>query len=278
VVVTTYEQPGTLLLVLAALDRQSRVPDEVVVADDGSSGAAIAALEADAGRHAFRLLHVWQPHDGFRAARSRNNGIHHATGRCIGFLDQDTVPHRDWLATHLAAAGPGRVGLGYAIFLTEDESAGLRREDVESGLFERRHSPRAMRRLRQLHRKCAFYAFLRRAGCAVKSKPTLKSGNFLACRDDLVEVNGFDEEYAGWGQEDDDLGRRLYAIGVRPAVLHGRALVTHLPHPTRRPPEWKAGANIRRYREHSGRARCRCGLNGHPHPDVRMRVLNPGRV
>jgi GT2 family glycosyltransferase len=52
-------------------------------------------------------------------------------------------------------------------------------------------------------------------------------------RDDLLAVNGFDEEYAGWGiGEDSDVGTRLYHLGRPRKFVHGRAVVYHLNHPT----------------------------------------------
>ena len=34
-------------------------------------------------------------------------------------------------------------------------------------------------------------------------------------KSDLLEVDGYDENFQGWGNEDDDLGRRLYKAGIR---------------------------------------------------------------
>ena len=49
-------------------------------------------------------------------------------------------------------------------------------------------------------------------------------------RDDLIAVNGFDEDFEGWGREDSDLGARLYNLGLQRKMVYGRALVYHLNH------------------------------------------------
>ena len=49
-------------------------------------------------------------------------------------------------------------------------------------------------------------------------------------RADLIEVNGFDEEYEGWGLEDSDLGNRLYHLGLYRKLVYGRAIIHHLNH------------------------------------------------
>jgi len=273
VIITTYRQPETLAFVLAALARQSVPPGEVVVADDGSGAATAAMLAAEAAGRPFRLVYVRQPDDGFRAARSRNNGIHAARGSVLAFLDQDTLPHRGWLASHLAAVGPGRVSLGHVMGLSEAAASGLTRAAVDAGAFETMHAAAEWAQLGRVHRRYAVYALLRRAGIGIKTKPKLASGNFAACREDLRRVNGFDEEYRGWGQEDDDLGRRLYGAGVRPRVRVCQAVVTHLPHPLRRPEAWKGGANAARFAAGRVAIRCGHGLDAHPHRDVQMNVL-----
>ena len=75
VIATTHDREDALDAVLRGLSRQSDKDFEVVVADDGS-GPATAALIADwTPRLGRPLAHVWQPHQGFRAAEMRNRAI-----------------------------------------------------------------------------------------------------------------------------------------------------------------------------------------------------------
>ena len=56
--------------------------------------------------------------------------------------------------------------------------------------------------------------------------------NMAFWRDDLVAVNGFDEDYTGWGTgEDSDIGTRLYHLGRPRKFVYGRAITFHLNHP-----------------------------------------------
>ncbi len=275
VVVTTFESPRTLRLVLLGLARQTIPPLEVLAADDGSSSETEAMLRRTAPELNFPLSRVWQPNEGFRAARSRNNAIARARGGILAFLDQDTVPHAGWLEALTVGVDPGRVALGDAIALAENEAAGLDEAAVRSGAFERAGSEAARRRLAALQRKHLFYAWLRRTGLAIKAKPRLRSCNFAITAETIRAVNGFDETYVGWGQEDDDLGRRLYKRGVTPLIRAAAARVSHWPHPPRRPTDWNAGENARRYRAGaSGPASCEAGLSHHPHADVRVTVIS----
>ncbi|WP_340296064.1 glycosyltransferase family 2 protein, partial [Aquipuribacter hungaricus] len=98
VVVTHYDAPDRLALVLAGLAAQTLPADrfEVVVADDGSPVAPVLPPQP----YALRL--VAQEDDGFRAAAARNLGAAAGTGRVLCFLDGDTVPEPGYLAAVLA--------------------------------------------------------------------------------------------------------------------------------------------------------------------------------
>jgi GT2 family glycosyltransferase len=125
-----------------------------------------------------------------------------------------------------------------------------------------------MAKLRQQQRKYRVYAWMRRLRSPFKpTRPSFSSGNASAWKADVVRVNGFDESYVGWGQEDDDLGRRLYMAGVRPVPILTTAFATHLHHPSRHG-DWDKGANLSRYRARPHSWRCDHGLSEHPHPDV----------
>ena len=96
VVVTHFEQQDQLDRTLAALRRQTRPPDEVVVADDGSPRAP----EVPAG---VRL--VRQHDDGFRAAAARNLGVQASTGELLVLLDADTAPEPGFVERMVALPG-----------------------------------------------------------------------------------------------------------------------------------------------------------------------------
>lgn len=274
VIISTYRQPQNLCLTLQALSRQTIIPAEVMIADDGSSDETRHALDELAPELPFRLLHVWQPDKGFRAARSRNNAIHHARGEIIAFLDQDTLPHRLWLERMLYYLRPGHLCTGYLLNLPEHAAAQLDRKTIERGEFETCHSASEYKSLDMLQAKFTVYSLLRRAGIGIKGRPAFASGNAAAYRHNLLSVNGFDEEYVGWGQEDDDLGWRLYMSGIKPVPVVNRALVSHIAHPVRHDSTWKDGANIERYRRPRTTFKCGSGLDAHPHQDVRVTELD----
>jgi GT2 family glycosyltransferase len=89
--------------------------------------------------------------------------------------------------------------------------------------------------------------------------------NVSISKGDFIRVNGFDEEFEGWGQEDDDIAWRLQRLGVRQARLRYAGLALHLWHPSRQTEAGEGQSNLRllNSRRAAGRVWCQRGLAGH---------------
>jgi hypothetical protein len=106
------------------------------------------------------------------------------------------------------------------------------------------------------------------------TKPRLAGGNFSVGREDYARVNGFDERFRGWGQEDDDLGLRLRAAGVRLESILDRTWSLHVWHPTdpSATPRWRDGVNVAYFTRRGRLTACREGLVRRELSDLAWRV------
>ena len=226
-VISTYNRPQALDQVLASAARQRVQPLQILVADDGS-GLETARVVARWQQHfGERLLHVWQPDEGFRLSAARNRAIRDATGELVVFVDGDCLMREDFIEQHQRLAERGfatagnRVLLGEAI--TPDIEAGRcnpldwsctqwlsawQRGDVNHALGLARLPGQAWRRL--------------------SGRPWrhFKGCNMALWREDLVRLNGFEQEISGWGFEDTDLILRWFNLGGR--LKSGRFATTVL--------------------------------------------------
>jgi glycosyltransferase involved in cell wall biosynthesis len=115
VVVPTYNRKEQLIRCLAALERQSILPQEfeVVVVDDGSTDGTEGALRDLT--FPFRLQFHRQPNQGPGAAR--NLAISKAQGELLLFIGDDIIADERLLETHLLAhairTDPGDAVLGH---------------------------------------------------------------------------------------------------------------------------------------------------------------------
>src|SRR5215469_4492500 len=106
VVIPVYNRQQDVQRALASALRQTLAPAEIVVVDDGSTDASVAAVTA-LNESRIRLVR----HDRNRgAAAARNTGIAAARGDWIALLDSDDEWDRDKLARQIAAltAAPDR--------------------------------------------------------------------------------------------------------------------------------------------------------------------------
>ncbi len=147
--------------------------------------------------------------------------------------------------------------LGDCFRIEKELSETLSEDGARRGEFLNWYVNGESERLARQHRKARFYGFLRHP-----RKPKLVGNNFGVWRSDFERVNGFDENFRGWGQEDDDLGLRLRRSGVRLDSILGWTRSYHLWHP--RDPsttaEWRAGVNVPYFLRARRLTRCRNGL------------------
>jgi glycosyltransferase involved in cell wall biosynthesis len=228
-VLTTYNWPDALRLVLASALEQSVLPEEVIVADDGSGEPTADVIRAFTPRFAERglpLRHVWHPDEGFRAAAIRNRALAQAAGEYVLLIDGDCVLHRDFVRSHLAFARPGRFVQGTRVLLDAERARrALAGGETRFGALERgignRMNALAIGWLSPL---------VPTPSDPLEGVRSCNMGFWLA---DARRVNGFDERFVGWGREDSEFVVRLVNAGLRRRKLKFGGIVYHLWHPER---------------------------------------------
>jgi glycosyltransferase involved in cell wall biosynthesis len=266
VVLSTYERPRDLALVLAGYALQGDPDFEVVVADDGS-GPETAAVIADAARTGLPVRHVWHPDRGFRKTESLNRAIASCRSDYLIFSDGDCIPRPDFVATHRALAGRGRFLSGGYVRLPPFASAALTREDVSGGrIWDGSELGR-----RGVSRRAAALRLLPPGPLPTlldRITPTRASWNGMNAstwREAVLAVNGFDLELE-YGGLDREFGQRLENLGYRGVQVRHRAVVLHLHHdrPYRDPAVVARQRSIRNRVRASGRTRAERGIGELP--------------
>lgn len=223
---TTYNRPSALALVLESVLRQTVLPSEVLIADDGSGEETAQVVQSCAARFADRghtLTHVWQADRGFRAGAIRNRAIAAATQPYILLADGDCVLHREFVRSHLAFARTGTFVQGTRVLLDQAATQlAIQQQRTQFGPFGRGMGNRL---------NALFIPWL--APLVPSSSDPLRgvrSANMAFWREDAIAVNGFDEQFVGWGREDSEFVVRLTNAGVRRRKLKFGGIVYHLWH------------------------------------------------
>jgi hypothetical protein len=254
-VISTYNQPDALAKTLRGFARQSRWPDEVLLSDDGSGDVTREIVKQFAAHSPVSVQHIWQPHNGFRKTIILNQTVAAASGDYLIFTDADCVPHPQFVADHATLAEKHFWVQGRRCFVREKFVPDFTAEKIPAWSW-------------MLAGKITGAAKGVRWPFAIVRRDTKQRGiigcNMAFWREDILAVNGFDEDYTGWGTgEDSDLGTRLYHLGRRRKFVYGRAITFHLNHPPA--PRDHHAASLARLAETiaSGKIRCEHGLNRH---------------
>lgn len=222
ILVSTYNSPKYLNLCLKALARQTKTPDEIVIADDGSGEPTRKLINEYRDKLSCPLFHVWHPDKGFRKSAILNKGIARCNSEYIIQIDGDIVAEKHFVEDHVRYAREGFFYAGSRGLLSEKEALKcLDSGNIDLGCFAKgMQHPFNMVRLPWL--SPLLFRERNSRGC-----------NIAYWRKDAIAINGYDERFEGIGAEDTDFDERLERSGVKRRHLKLCAVAFHLWHPTR---------------------------------------------
>ena len=222
-IVTTYNWPESLALVIESIKNQSIPPDEVIIADDGSAQETKDLIIGFKQSSQLNIIHIWQEDVGFRAARSRNNAIFRSTGDYIVLVDGDTILHSNFLKDHMANAEPG--------FFVQGTRALLSKKLTNKTLAEKKiifsfFTFGIMNKKNSINSRLLSLIFSNKNNHLKGAK----SCNMGFYRQDCLNINGFNNDFEGWGREDSEFVVRLINSGLRRKNVRFNAIQFHLWH------------------------------------------------
>ena len=225
VILNTYNRAHFLPRVLSAWTRIDPSRFVMVIADDGSSDGTPELIRELGEKLPYELRYVWHENEGHRRAEILNKAVHVAPDEALLFTDADSLPAGDLLDVHAHNFTSRRMLVGGYMRLSESYTNDLDVDRVLEGHYETQATSDVRRRLNKQHRKHRFYILLRKRG-----RPHVMGLNMVIPRSGFIAVNGYDNNFRGWGRADGDLRERLKQVGVRPHSDWNQALVFHMYH------------------------------------------------
>lgn len=238
-IISVYKDTEALEAIVNALDSAESTDLEIIVSEDGEDPQMRSYVRALQARRPD-VVHLTQEDWGFRKNRALNRAVAAARGDYLVFIDGDCVPHRHFIRSHLGCAERHAVCAGRRVELGPSFSRVVRR------------TPRMMRLLQippiywllaipmtvdhvKNYEAGFFSRWLHRLN---RNKPGRILGcNFSCYRDELLAINGFNEDYVQPGiGEDSDIQWRLERRGARLKNIKFLAVQYHLHHPSRYQP------------------------------------------
>lgn len=255
-IILTYNRPDTLAIVLQSIGKQSELPFEVIIADDGSADDTRQLIEEMNAGFPVPLLHAWHPDEGFRIARIRNEAIKISQGEYFIFSDGDLVLHPRFIEDFRKNARAGEALIGSRTFLNSEVTNRILKTgnaDFQNPFFTTAFEKNRINAFRIPILSSLFQP--------VKYSVKLRGGLLGVWKKDLVEVNGWNEDFEGWGLEDSELLVRLHHNGGTFRKMKFRAITYHLWHQTEKRERLSTNRELLENSIRSGIKKCENGLN-----------------
>jgi glycosyltransferase involved in cell wall biosynthesis len=221
-------------LMMAALEIQTQKEFLILICDDGSKPEVVDQVQKTLAQIKQPAMHVWHEDLGFRKNRLLNWGIHHCPAEYMVFVDQDCLPHPQFIEDHLEQRQLGAVLCGRRMELTPWQSNLLTPMAVKERFLQKN------------------FWFLAISGIYMKDSNALKGlrignpslrqvfnkkprsivgCNFSIYKKDLEAINGFDHRYEAPGTgEDSDIEFRLVKNGIKLVPMVHSGIQYHVFH------------------------------------------------
>lgn len=232
VIIPVYNRLEHLRAGFLCLLRQERQPDELIITDDGSSQNVLDFIGDLIPKAKFKIKYIYQEDKGFRKTRALNNAVRNCEGELLIFCDQDLIFGEDYIKVIENNIKHGYFIMGRPENTIESEKKIILKELEKArnykkitSFVDKKYSKQANKLLKK-----DFIRFLLFSIGIKKRGIKLVGMSYALFKDDYIKVNGYDERYKGWGEEDDDFGNRLTVAGVKGKPFKTKEVCLHLWH------------------------------------------------
>lgn len=212
------------MLCLESVLEQSKLPNEVIIADDGSTEETKNVIDAFRKLFPVPLIHVWQEDDGFQLARIRNKAIAKASMDYIIQIDGDLILEKKFIYDHFKFRQKGTFVSGSRVMLGAAISSELLLGKKKTSFIFSKDIKNRFNGLR-LPFLTPFFSRYRNQDIYY-----LRGCNMAFYRSDLLLVNGYFEDFVGWGREDNEIAAKLINLGVKKRIIKFSGIVYHIYH------------------------------------------------
>jgi glycosyltransferase involved in cell wall biosynthesis len=249
VIVSTYNQPEVLDLVIRSFQKQSLENFELIIADDGSTNETRRLIESYQSKVDFPLHHIWHEDVGYRKTIIHNEAIRRSEGKLLIFIDGDCVVAADFVRDHFSLFEENKKSdylfMGRRVEVGPELTKEITSSSIDTIL--KPWSPKLFlsglkkdteNTLRCFSIKNSIMRFFLKAD----KVPDLLGSNFSIPKSLMVKINGFNEDLKFYWGEDADIFLRCRNLKVKIIGKKYFAVEYHLFHP-RRAPKPDAEAN-----------------------------------
>ena len=222
--ISTYNWPKALETIFASIQNQTRMPDEIIVADDGSGPATAEVIRRWENILQIPFKHAWHEDDGFRKSIILNKAVKLSEVDYIIEIDGDILLHPRFVEDHVRHARRGQFIQGARTMISESRTGEILSQGYSGPLHF--FSAGIGSRINSLRLPWLSFIFK-----ITKQKSTNTKGcNLAFWKEDFIAINGYNNTFNGWGSEDNEFAARLINAGILKKRLKMAAVCYHLHH------------------------------------------------
>lgn len=226
-IISTYNWPKALDLVLESVKKQIELPNEVIIADDGSLDDTKNVIKKHKEDFPVLITHIWHQDNGFRLSEIRNKAIINSKYEYIIQIDGDVVLHPYFIKDHKELAQKNCFVTGSRVLLMPKLTKEIfKTKKVNINLF----SSGIKNRINTIRFSFSNLFSMVQNHPIEKMFHRIRGCNMAFWKKDLVDINGYDTDFVGWGREDSDIAIRLIKKGCFRKKIKFGAIQYHLYH------------------------------------------------
>lgn len=219
-IIPVYKRKDFIEATLESINYQTYKNFEVIVAeDDNTLGEFLNDLKK---RLNYKMIFVQQEDLGYRRNTALNNGVRNSTGDLIVVIDQDCMLHPKFLEEYAKNYKNGDMFTGRRFNLGKKHSEKILKNKIRKFNFFRLLFTDC--RTKEIARGF-YFPWLK-----IKRRTRCLGSNFGIKKEMLLKINGFNEDYIGYGLEDVDIEKRVEMAGGKLFSMKNKAIQYHLYH------------------------------------------------
>jgi glycosyltransferase involved in cell wall biosynthesis len=136
-IIAVYKRNDFLEKVLASVERQSLLPAEIIIAEDGSDKTIDETVKKWKSKTSLSIKHFTHKDSGNRKTLAINRAVKMATSEYLIFIDGDCVLHKDFVKAHCDFSQEKYFLTGRRVELSVKASNYLTVDRIKNGYLEK---------------------------------------------------------------------------------------------------------------------------------------------
>jgi len=222
-VISVYNRPEALELIFLSLINQTILPNEIVIADDGSDENIKKMIANFSTKLITPILHIWQEDIGNRKPTILNKSIAQSKYDYIIQVDGDIIMNKYFIEDHLTFNESGFYLFGSRVNTLKPILERIYKNKILHFNFFSKGIQRRGRTIR--------IRFVMKFTERITQRSSkLRGCNLSFWKKDFISINGYNENLVEAWREDSEMIERMHNIGVKGKRLKFAGIAYHLYH------------------------------------------------